>query len=247
MPRPSYGYSRRRFFSSEQFPPGVKWLMIVNTAVFLFLTLAPAAVWHDLRPLFALTPEGVIHNLYVWQLFTYLFLHGGPWHLIINMLVLWMFGVQLEHDWGTRQFLKYYFICGIGAGIFDVLLKIAFGDWGTPTIGASGAIMGLLLAFGVLYPNQTILMEFLFPIKAKYFVMIYAAVELWASIAARNSGVANVAHLGGMAVGFAYLKLRMPRLALPDIAGAYRRWKIQRAKKKFQTYMRKHGNGPWVN
>ncbi len=128
-----------------------------------------------------------------------------------------------------------------------MLLKIVFSDWYTPTIGASGAIMGLLLAFGVLYPNQTILMEFLFPIKAKYFVMIYAAVELWSSIAAGNSGVSNVAHLGGMATGFIYLKSRLPALRLPDVRGAYSRWRILRAKKKFQVYMRKHGNGPWVN
>ena len=247
MPRLPYGYSRRQTYYSEYFSPAVKWLLIVNTAIFLLTSLVPPALYRDLHLLFALIPYGVIRNFYLWQLFTYLFLHGGPWHLIFNMLVLWMFGVQLERDWGTRQFLKYYFICGIGAGVCDVVLKIAFGDWGTPTIGASGALMGLLLAFGVLYPNQCVLMNFLFPIKAKYLVIIYVAVDLWASIAARNSGVANVAHLGGMAVGLAYLKLRMPKLALPDIAGAYRRWQLARAKKKFQTYMRNRGNGPWVN
>jgi membrane associated rhomboid family serine protease len=249
MPRARFGYPRRRFFSNEYFTPGVKWLLISNTVIFILLSLAPLSVRQVVRPLFALVPEGVVHNFYVWQLFTYLFLHGGPWHLIFNMLVLWMFGVQLERDWGTRRFLKYYFVCGIGAGVCDILLKIATGNWYVPTIGASGAIMGLLLAFGVLYPNQTILMEFLFPIKAKYFVMIYAAVELWASIAAGNSGVSNIAHLGGMATGLIYLKSRLPamRLRLPDARGAYNRWKVMRAKRKFQTYMRKHGNGPWVN
>jgi membrane associated rhomboid family serine protease len=246
MPRSPYGYPRRQFFSSEYFPAGVKWLLIANGAVFLFTSLAPL----DLQPHIAvlkLTPDTVVHDFTFWQLFTYLFLHAGPWHLIVNMLVLWMFGVQLERDWGTRQFLKYYFICGVGAGVCDVLMHAVLGDWRTSTVGASGAIMGLLLAFGVLYPNQTILMEFLFPIKAKYFVMIYAAVELWASIAARNSGVSNIAHLGGMAVGFIYLKARLPALHMPDIGGAYRRWKVLRAKKKFQVYMRKRGNGPWVN
>jgi membrane associated rhomboid family serine protease len=246
MPRSPFGYSRRQSSFSEYFPPGVKWLLIVNTAVFLLVSLAPEALRSQIAVL-KLTPDTVVHNFTVWQLFTYLFLHNGPWHLIVNMLVLWMFGVQLERDWGTRQFLKYYFICGIGAGVCDVLMHAVLGDWRTSTVGASGAIMGLLLAFGVLYPNQTILMEFLFPIKAKYFVMIYAAVELWASIAARNSGISNIAHLGGMAVGFIYLKARLPALGLPDIGGAYRRWKVLRAKKKFQTYMRKRGNGPWVN
>jgi membrane associated rhomboid family serine protease len=246
MPRPPYRYPRRRFFSLDYFPAGVKWLLIVNTAVFILTALAPESLQPDIAIL-KLTPDTVVHNFTVYQLFTYLFLHGGPWHLIVNMLVLWMFGVQLERDWGTRRFLKYYFICGIGAGACDVAMHAAMGDWKTSTVGASGAIMGLLLAFGVLYPNQTILMEFLFPIKAKYFVMIYAAVELWASFAARNSGVSNIAHLGGMAVGFVYLKVRMPVLGMPDMVGAYRRWKILRAKKKFQVYMRKHGGGPWVN
>ena len=196
---------------------------------------------------FALAPDTVIHNFTVWQLVTYMFLHGGPWHLIFNMLVLWMFGVQLERDWGTRRFLKYYFVCGIGAGLCDVLLHAALGDWGSRTIGASGAIFGLLLAFGVLYPNQTILMDFLFPIKAKYFVMIYAAVELYLCIANDNNGVSSIAHLGGMVTGFIYLKSRLPAIRLPDVRGAYNRWKLMRAKRKFQGYMRKHRNGPWVN
>src|SRR5262249_19149408 len=133
----------------------------------------------------------------------------------------------------------------------DVVLNLALGN-NTRTIGASGAIYGLLLAFGVCFPDQTVLMGFLFPIKAKYMVMIYAAIELWMSLGV-NSGVSNIAHLGGMAVGFAYLKSSIPsfrRVRLPDWKGAYRQWKLQRAKKKFQVYMKKHGGpggGPWVN
>ena len=163
------------------------------------------------------------------------------------MLTLWMFGTPLEQDWGTRPFLKYYFICGIGAGLCDVGLNAAIGNWSTATIGASGAIYGLLLAYGVCYPDQTVLMGFLFPIKAKYMVMIYAAIELWMSLGV-NTGVSNIAHLGGMAVGFAYLKSRLPSrrltVRLPDWRGAYRQWKLQRAKRKFQVYMKKHGNPP---
>ena len=246
MPRLPYGYSRRRVFSSEYFPPGVKWLLIVNTVIFLLTSLAPEELQSHIKLLY-LTPFTVVHNLTFYQFVTYLFLHKTPWHLIFNMLVLWMFGVQLERDWGTRRFLKYYFVCGIGAGLCDVLMHAALGDWKTSTLGASGAIMGVLLAFGVLYPEQTILVEFLIPIKAKYFVMIYAALALWASIAAGNSGVSNIAHLGGMAVGFVYLKTSLPAVSLPDIGGAWRRWKLLRAKKKFQTYMKKRGNGPWVN
>ena len=240
-----YPSTRSAFFS--YFPPGVKWLLIANTAIFVLTALAPASVQRGILNYFSLVPYTVVHSLTVWQLASYLFLHGGIWHLLFNMLTLWMFGTQLERDWGTRQFLKYYFICGIGAGLCDVLLHLVLGDWGTRTIGASGAIMGLLLAFGVMYPNQTILMNFLFPIKAKYLVMIYAAIELWTSFGP-NTGVSSIAHLGGMAVGYIYLKGRLPRVSMVDARGAYRQWQMQRAKKKFQVYLRKHGGrGPWAN
>jgi membrane associated rhomboid family serine protease len=246
MRQTRYTYRRSSFFG--YIPTGVKWLLIVNTAVFLITNLFARQLGGHTQML-ALTPVMVVQHFLIFQLATYLFLHGGVIHLLFNMLALWMFGSPLESDWGTRQFLKYYFICGIGAGICDVALNAATGNWGTTTIGASGAIYGLLLAFGVCYPNQTVLMSFLFPIKAKYMVMIYAAIELYLSIGV-NTGVSNIAHLGGMVVGFIYLKSRLPRMKmrLPDWRGAYRQWKLQRAKKKFQVYMRKHGDrGPWVN
>ena len=230
------------------FPLGIKWLLISNTVVFLIWTLGPAGFQQDVLTYLALNK--VISIRLVWQLFTYLFLHGGVFHLVFNMLALWMFGSPLESDWGTRRFLRFYFICGVGAGICDLVLNLAFGG-GRPTIGASGAIYGVLLAFGVCYPEQTVLMNFLFPIKAKYMVMIYAAIALYASLGTMNSGVSNIAHLGGMAVGFVYLKSRIPRVGrirLPDWQGAYRQWKLERAKRKFQVYMKKHrGQGPWVN
>jgi membrane associated rhomboid family serine protease len=197
----------------------------------------------------SLSPDYVVHRFAIWQLATYLFLHGGIWHLLVNMFTLWMFGATLERDWGTRRFLKYYFICGVGAGLCDVTVNALLGNWSTSTIGASGAIYGLLLAFGVLYPETTILFSFLFPIKAKYFVMIYGGIELLAALGTRNSGVSNVAHLGGMIFGFVYLKMHFPTVDLEDVRGWYRNWKLQRAKKKFQVYMRKRGSGPgpWVN
>jgi rhomboid family protein len=237
------------------FPEGVKWLLIVNTAVFVLWSIGPDSLQSSVLRYLALHPAAVLKSGAFWQLVTYLFLHGGIWHLIFNMLTLWMFGTPLERDWGTRRFLKYYFICGIGAGLFDVTLNALIGNWNTSTIGASGAIYGLLLGFGVCYPDVTVLMGFLFPIKAKYMVMIYAAVELWMSTGV-NTGVSNIAHLGGMAVGFVYLKSgmmsrRSKTITLPDWRGAYRQWKLQRAKKKFQVYMKKHngpgGGGPWTN
>lgn len=244
------GYRLRRSVIYGYFPTGVKWLLIVNTAIFV-LEYIPFV--HDLlRPL-ALVPDLVFYSFpwFIWQLFTYMFLHGGIGHLLFNMLALWMFGLPLEQTWGTRRFLKYYFLCGIGAGFCDVAVNILLGHHQTSTIGASGGIYGLLLAFGVLFPDTTVLMNFLFPIKAKYLVMIYGAVALFSALGSGNSNVSNVAHLGGMLFGLLYLKvpIRASKLVrMPDAGGWYRQWKMQRAKKKFQVYMRKHGGrGPWVN
>ena len=240
-------YRFRSTFFSGFLPKGVKWLLIANTAVFLLTLLAV----HDVRAFFgwfALSPWGVLRQLKIWQLGTYLFLHGGFFHLLFNMLTLWMFGTTLESDWGTRRFLKYYFFCGVGAGLCDIVLNAAMGNWGSTTIGASGAIYGLLLAFGVMYPEQRILMDFLFPIKAKYMVMIYGAIALLSALSV-NSGVSNIAHLGGMLFGYAYLKMRFRMPAVDDLRRQYRQWKIERAKRKFQVYMRKHSSrrDPWTH
>jgi len=241
-------YPRRRSFFYGYFPPGIKWLLISNTVVFLVYYLGGAAVQRSMLVLLALSVAAAVQSLYVWQLFTYMFLHGGIMHLLFNMLTLWMFGISLERDWGTRRFLKYYFYCGLAAGVCVLIVNLLVHDPFTPTLGASGAIFGVLVAFGVCYPNQTVLMNFLFPIKAKYLVMIYAVIELLLTFGP-NTGVSTVAHLGGMAFGYLYLKGRLPHFAMPDVAGAYRQWKLQRAKKKFQVYMRKQGRrqGPWVN
>ena len=246
MAQPRYRY--RRSFFSGYFSNGVKWLLISNTAVFLLWYVGGRAVQSHLLTLFALTPELTVRNFMVWQLVD---VPVPAWrNLAPDLQYADAVDVRIAAggDWGTRRFLKYYFICGIGAGLFDLTLNILFGHWNNTTIGASGAIYGLLLAFGVCYPEQTVLMSFLFPIKAKYMVMIYAGVELLMSTGV-NSGVSNIAHLGGMVVGFVYLKSRLPRLRikLPDWRGAYRQWKLQRAKKKFQVYMKKHDRGPWVN
>jgi membrane associated rhomboid family serine protease len=246
--RHSTRYRLNTFFSSGNFPNGVKWLLISNTAVFVLSYFLHAAGLGDIFSPFALVPRLVVFHFAIWELATYLFLHGGVWHLLFNMLTLWMFGVTLERDWGTRKFLKYYFLCGIGAGLCDVTVNALLGNWYTSTIGASGAIYGVLLAYGVLYPESTILFLFLFPIQAKYFVMIYGAMALLGSLNV-NSGVSNVAHLGGMLFGLLYLKVRFPKLDLYEVRRWYRNYKLQRAKKKFQVYMRKHGSGrgPWVN
>ena len=241
------GYRSGRIVISDYFPPGVKWLLIVNTIIFVLTYLCPLQLQRQIMLVLALSAEAAVRNLFVWQLVTYMFLHAGITHVLFNMLTLWMFGIQLERDWGTRRFLKYYFYCGIAAGVCVLVVNILLGYWGVVTLGASGAIFGVLVAFGVMYPDQTVLMYFLFPIKAKYLVMIFVAVELLLTFGP-NTGVSTIAHLGGAAFGFVYLKGRLPRLPMPDVGGAYRQWKLRRAKKKFQTFMKKRDvRGPWVN
>jgi membrane associated rhomboid family serine protease len=240
---------RETIFYMGPLPKGVKWLLIVNIAVYVLQVAGGRALYSNLQLLF-LVPDWVVHKFpfFIWQLFTYMFFHGSVLHLGFNMLALWMFGTPIENDWGTRRFLKFYFLCGIAAGVCDVTLHAILGDWGTSTIGASGAIYGLLVAFGVLYPEAPVLFMMLFPMKAKYMVMIFAGIEFLTTLGP-NTGVSSIAHLGGMAFGYLYLKRRLPSLPMPDWGGAYRQWKMARAKKKFQVYMRNRGGGrgPWVN
>lgn len=224
---------------SEYFPIGVKWLLISNIAMFILSSLASGTAMMNAFRLLSLVPEAVVKHFAIWQLGTYMFLHGGFDHILFNMLGLWMCGSMLERDWGTRRFLKYYFVCGAGAGLCDVMLNAALGNWETRTIGASGAIYGLLLAIGVLYPNQNFYMYFLFPIRAKYLVMIYGAMAFLGALRV-NSGVSHVAHLGGMLFGFFFLKIRFARLDLGYARREFEAWKLRRAKKRFQVYMRKH-------
>lgn len=232
--------------SSFSFGPGplstaLKAIIGANVVVFLAQAFVP------LDYTLGLVPMLVVRKLWLWQLGTYMFLHGGLSHILFNMLALWMFGMDLERDWGTRRFLKYYFLCGIGAGLCDVLVNAAVGNFNTRTIGSSGGIYGLLLAFGVLYPDRVVLMSFLFPIKAKYFVMIIGAIAFLNSVGSAGSGVSNVAHLGGMLFGYLYLRMGSVGLDAGKLIQRYQEWKLQRAKRKFQVYMRKHGRGPWVN
>lgn len=236
------------------FPTGVKWLVISNVAVYIVYFFGSWARGEPIFDSLLLMPAAVIHGA-VWQLFTYLFLHslGSLWHIVFNMLALWMFGAPIEETWGTRRFLQYYFICGIGAGICVVLANLAFGNPYQKVLGASGAIYGLLLAFGMLFPNQTVLLSFLFPIKAKYMVMIFGAIAFMSSFQT-GSTVSNLAHLGGMIFGFVYMKTqfgrRRPASFDFDLERRWKEYKLQRARRKFKVYLKKHGSGgdgPWVN
>lgn len=240
MPYSERGYTTSRPFYSGGLPPGVKWLLIVNCGLFVLYFLANNTSYESLFQDLSLWPRAVLTLPAVWQLFTYMFLHdpNGFGHIAFNMLALWMFGTDLERTWGTRGFLKYYFLCGVGAGLCVVAANLFAGTLNSRTIGSSGAIYGLLLAFGVLYPDRIILFSFLFPIKAKYFVMIIGAIAFLSSIGASGGGVSHVAHLGGMIFGYIYLKRSGFRVNLLDsLVRRIQVWRFERAKRKFQVHM----------
>jgi membrane associated rhomboid family serine protease len=243
-------YRQVAFSFGPPLTPMVKRLIIITSAVFV-LTYIPEVIfgWGMPFALFALRPDDVLRRFYVWELVSYLFLHWGFFHIIFNMFALWMFGSDLERLWGRKEFLFYYFLTGIGAGVLDVLLNALFPS-GVPTatLGASGAIYGLLLAYGLLFPDRPIYLYLLIPIKAKWFVVIMGVIEFVSSFSAPGSGVSHVAHLGGMLFGFLYLRgSSLPyRLEL-----RYQEWRRARLRRQFEVYARKQEKkdkaGRWIN
>ncbi len=186
------------------FPPVIKNLMIVMGAFFLLQMVV--SQWINFY--LGLVPVLVWKKYFLWQLFTYIFLHGGITHILFNLLALWMFGGELENYWGPRKFLFYFFFCGIGAAVCTVLFT-PFQM--VPVIGASGAIYGILLAFGWLFPNRPIYIYFLFPIPAKYMVILYGLIELFSSMEGTRGGIAHLTHLGGLLFGLLYMSYPLVR------------------------------------
>jgi len=252
-----YGY---RFDIGEYFPRAVKTLCIICVSVFLLQELSrliygPAgwAFWIDW---FGLSPYATVHGLRIWQPFTYLFLHDGILHILLNLLYLAMFGADLEHTWGAKRFYIYFFLCGVGAGVIDIIVKMILDPHGMgtaliPTIGCSGAIYGILLANAVLLPHRRVWM---FPlpvtVSMRIFVIIMGAIEFFGTIGSTGDNISHICHLGGMLVGYVYLRrgshLYNWRNVLTD-------WKQRRLRKKFEVYVRQHRDKPpsnpdnWVN
>ena len=215
--------------------PAIKMIVISNVVAFLASLAVPVMIVQ-----LGVVPAAVLEKGAVWQLVSYMFLHGGVGHLLMNMLSLWMFGTELERRWGTRFFTKYYFVTGIGAAVITLLwsispLPLADQLYYSVMIGASGAVYGVLLAYGLTFPHREIYLYFLFPIQAKYFVMIVGAVTFLSSMGAAGGGVAHTAHLGGLLVGYVYLKGLRWR-PLDEIRYRWLRWKMNRARGKFNVY-----------
>ena len=196
----------------SSFPPVIGFLITANVLIFLLqMVIGPQALiatfglWPistgaEMPALFGAPPD-----FQIWQLLTYGFLHGGPLHLFVNLFAMWILGVHLEHAWGSRTFALYFFICVIGAGLVQLFVatQAAAGGEVYPTVGASGGVFGILLAFGMMFPNHRLLLLIPpIPIRAKYFVIGYGAFELFAGMTGTMAGIAHFAHLGGMVVGF---------------------------------------------
>ncbi len=208
--------------------PMVKKLIIINVGIWLLVQLILGQfVFSDfpLSTYIGLVPAMVIGEFAFWQIFTYMFLHSMDiFHILFNMLLLWMIGSEIEQKWGSRFFLIYYLTCGIGAGLIYTLGYLGYaiftGKLGgalVPVVGASGAVFGLLLAYGMVFGDRVIYFMFMFPMKARYFVMILGGVEVLMILTGGQRGVANLAHLGGLITGFVFLWIwaRRKRLGGP--------------------------------
>lgn len=215
--------------------PGVKYIILATFGVFILQFLVrPLTGW------LALYPPAVIPGLQVWRLVTWLFAHdiSGLWHILFNMLFLFIFGCRLERDWGTHAFVQYYFVCGIGAALFTFMPFADF--YNAYHIGASGAIYGVLLAFGLSYPRSQIYILMTFPVEARYFVFALGVISVVGSLAG-SSGVSHIAHLGGLVAGYIYLRwVGVKRWRggnfLSSFQQGYRKWRIKRLRKKFERY-----------
>ena len=212
--------------------PAVKAIIFANIGLFVVSQFYPRIALY-----LGVIPEAVLERGWLWQLATYMFLHADAMHILFNMLGVWMFGVELERTWGTRFFSRFYAVTGVGAGITVVLASLLpitalRMTYEAVTIGASGALYGLLMAFAIYFPNRPILMFLLFPVPAKYFVMILGALAFMFS---PGGGVSNSAHLGGLLFGYLYLKGRGGGITA-EFKYRYLKWKMNRLRRKFDVY-----------
>ena len=210
--------------------PMVKYLIIINACFFLLELLMGDSVGVFFQ-YFALVPERFCSDFFIWQIVTYMFLHSpvDPWHILLNMLVLWMFGIIFERMWGATRFLLFYLAGGVAGGVAVILAALFFGGAANiPTIGASGAIYALIMAFGIWFPEQHINIYFFIPVKAKYVTWGIVGITVLYAVTAANSGVSYAAHAGGLLAGYIMT------------SGIYRphvfKMKIKRIKEKFLEY-----------
>ena len=243
------GYGNRGGFAGARVTSGVKGLIIANLVVFVLQTLTAGSGgrFGFVDNWGSFVPQKAIFDFQVWRFVTYMFLHGGFFHIAFNMFVLWMFGSQIEALWGRRAFLTYYFVCGVGAAVIYGGFRLFGYESMVPMMGASGAIYGLLLAYGLTFPNNVILVFMILPLKAKYAVILFGLIELLSI--PRGDSVAHLAHLGGMVAGFIFLQITAPGITRKGggiAEDARRNWRKFRARNRMRVVRpdeRPGGNG----
>ena len=211
-------YKPRGFGGFSLFPPIIKNLLVINGIVFLLQTMLSnlsfdgVPGWYIINRWFALNPltgsdaAGQVYNFQIWQLITYQFMHGGFGHILFNMFALWMFGIEIENMWGAKKFLTFYLLCGVAAGFFHLFLSSFFGLPAAVTIGASGAVYGVMIAFALFFPDRLIYLYFFIPIKAKYLITFAVILEILL-VDSAGSSIAHLAHLGGALAAFIFIML----------------------------------------
>jgi membrane associated rhomboid family serine protease len=243
------GVSRASAISASFGPgpptPAVKLLLIITVGAYAAQLAIGVATYQALEPLtplvvdwLGLTPLLVMKG-FVWQPVTYLFLHATVMHVLFNMLALWMFGVDLERRWGKTAFFRYYFVCGVGAGLTCIAAAflprgIVGNMYGVPTIGASGAVYGLLLAYAMLFPTRTVYL-LIFPVNVRIYVIIAGVLVLLQSFGGGGNGVAHFAHLGGLIFGYLYLSIGRGG-PWAEIKYRYVKWRMNRLRKRFDVH-----------
>lgn len=233
MPYRSSGMSYA--FGPGGMTPAVRAILYVNIGVFLLVFVAPVVTTY-----LGLVPARVLGSGWLWQPLTYMFVHAEVFHLLFNMLAVWMFGVEMERAWGTRAFTTYYLVTGLGAAAATVLVGLlpfgfARSAFYAVTIGASGAVYGLLLAFAMRYPDRPLMFfPIPIPVPAKYFVLILGAMALLFSVGAGSSGVAHLAHLGGLVVGYLYLT-RGRGGPMAELKYRWLKWRMARMRRRFDV------------
>jgi membrane associated rhomboid family serine protease len=232
-------------FGPGPWTPAVKALILTNIVVFVLQQIVP-----EMTVSLGVRPADVFAGS-VWQPVTYMFLHAGIGHILFNMLSLWMFGVELERMWGSAFFTRFYLVCGVGAAVTQIVFAFLPGSLGAGiynalTIGASGATYGILMAYALYFPNREVLIYFFFPVKVKYMVLILGGISLLSAMSGPGSGVAHATHLGGLAVGYLYLKGRRLRLGA-EIQYRLNRWRIDRMRRRFDVHKGGKERGPWIH
>ena len=220
--------------------PIVKRLIIINAAIYVIQLLAGLSSTFDntIINYFSLHHKGLLYEFKIWQIFTYMFLHGSFLHLLFNLIALWMFGGDLELEWGSKLFLKYYIYSGIGAGIFIAIMNyVSFITYkvSIPTLGASGAIFAILLAYGITWPNRELLLYFIIPVKVKYIVLGYGFISfigVLTSLTGKGSSISHIGHLGGLISGYIMIMLRNKKFTSPGASNQSDRSVINQALKK---------------